>query len=523
MLSDGNKYIIHILVKGFKEDIKPVIIWLNELNTHIETFIKLIKAEEKTNGIEMVLGTFKGGLYSKHIEVAKLIGELYCKLFDGFWRLGVLEQAWTWFISGDGGLDGIVYLIQNYKDLIEISFELLISVGRGNLIELFTRHFRSLMESPAQYWSFILIFSQLLSTKMIKNKTENELEFEELIRCWIESACLQIEDNTKMSMKTTSISFLGEVWQLFPNAIQNNTEAIIKAFQYCVQSKSISFQIFALSIFFNLFDFFATNKIPYASLIYKTLISISSDKELSSDVREFIIANLKSQFITCLSIPVDPLVKQIKGYNAVSLLYSIVDIELYNVIIKSMKISVKNAIELLDIFAKIMLSDNLFMPQMKTLIMKVLSKFANHNQIHDFVKSFIKVVLSTLLRIMKSNYKNKSIKSKVKENPINSMREKIIIEVLQIIQVILRDDIENEMKTLVLNSYYKLRELYRINYLPLKDLLGLYGNVEEMLANCEEENKQKVVERNSSLVVEKQYKRNLVLNHYHEHSFKKEK
>lgn len=504
LLSDENRYVTHILVKGFKGEVKPVVAWLKELIAHVETIAKLIKAEEKTNVVEMMLSTFKGGLYSKHIEIVKLAGDLYCRLFAAFWPLQVLDQAWNWYISSHGGLDGTIYLIQNHREMLELGFELLTSVGKGNLIELFTKHFRNLIEDPVQYWDLILLFAQILSSKMDKCDEKENKELKELLKYWIESACLQIEDKAKASMKTISVTFLGEVWQLFPNVVEETPEAahgVMRAFHRCVLSKCAALQVFALSVLCGLLQFFAAHRIAHAPAVYKTLVSVLVEGEVSSSVREFVIANVKAQLVACSSMPVevimDPLVKQMKDTEVFSAVYNLADIEFFNVIVDNMKGNVRSGIELLDAFAKSMFNDSLFMEQTKTLFVKVLGKFASHSQVQEFAKTFVKVALSTLYSVVQANHRQRnSLQPKIKENPVSSMKEKIIIELLQIMQVLLRGNIESEMKVQSLLIYSRLRQLHRINYLPLKEVLSLYGDAEELLAGYEE--KCRVV-RNRSL------------------------
>lgn len=132
LLTEGSKYLSHIIIKGLKSDFKPVIAWLMEVYASSKHFSNLIKAEEQA-GIKMVLNSFKGGLYSKSKDVMIWTAKVYNKIIYDFRNLDLSKEVWEWFIGIEGGLEGFVYALNKEEEIVNDTLSIFINVAKENL------------------------------------------------------------------------------------------------------------------------------------------------------------------------------------------------------------------------------------------------------------------------------------------------------------------------------------------------------------------------------------------------------
>jgi len=179
-------------------------------------------------------------------------------------------------------------------------------------------------------------------------------------------------ENPKITQEHRSLvlSFLVETWFLEPKIVQgcqtpidglSLSEYSLKMLGKACRDKSISLRLSSLALVFKLLSHFAELKNPHAPLIYKSL-TFSLLENFSDDVtREFILSNLASIFETVPSIPVaiavEPLVKQMQNSSD---LLNVFDFEFLLTVAEHPKLQQTQAIQILDLMAKVYLSQPLW-------------------------------------------------------------------------------------------------------------------------------------------------------------------
>ena len=70
MLTNGSKYLAHVIAKGLVGDYNPIIGWYQELYANTSHIIKLLKTGDSSQVFPFLMNSFKPGLVSKNYEVA---------------------------------------------------------------------------------------------------------------------------------------------------------------------------------------------------------------------------------------------------------------------------------------------------------------------------------------------------------------------------------------------------------------------------------------------------------------------
>jgi len=516
LLTDSNKYLSHILVKGLKGDFDPVTAWLMEVYSWSKSFSNLIKIEEDNNSVNMVLNAFKGGLFSKQKDVAIWTAKIFTKLAYDFANTGLLRQAWEWYISVDGGLDGTIYFMQKHTEMEQIGLDLMINIGKGNLTELFTNYHKNLIKDPVIYWRTVLSFINPLSEVI---KTCNEQDKEELIKIlqyWLDSSCRNSDNDGRHTNdeRAVALNLLSEIWLSFPNIVEEKEELanhVMTMLKRGTRDKNITMQIFSLSHLFKLLETFAAQKNAHAPIIYKALTFSLVENHQFVQIREFILQNFRMLFISQPNIPVgiliDPLVRQIQLSENSTYFYNTSDFEFFNTIAENPKLNVKNSIQLLDVLAKIILSEPLFGESAKVPFLKMIHRFINETSIVDFAGKFVRVAISTLFGLMKRKAPLKSTKpvkkqqkfanhaaqlqaqaAEAEEDKMGDMECRVIIETLKDIQLLGEESLNDLLKGLILAANLKIKQMTKNDYEPLKELLIFYGDPDELIAQYDAEN-----------------------------------
>lgn len=82
LLTQGNKYLAHLIVKGLRADFKPILAWYKTINEHSEHLANLMTREEPNGSIKLVLSAFRPGFFTKNEAIAHACSELYSNLFE---------------------------------------------------------------------------------------------------------------------------------------------------------------------------------------------------------------------------------------------------------------------------------------------------------------------------------------------------------------------------------------------------------------------------------------------------------
>ena len=99
----------------------------------------------------------------------------------------------------------------------------------------------------------------------------------------------------------------------------------------------------------------------FAPIVFKNLANSLVENHEDSTIHEYLMKNLIKIFETIPSIPVsfvvDPLVKCIQEGDGTTYFYNTIDFDFFAAVAKHPKLHLRNALQLIDILAKIYLND----------------------------------------------------------------------------------------------------------------------------------------------------------------------
>lgn len=134
MLSNGNKYLAHVLVKGLKSEFQPVEKFLQDIYVNTKRLLVFVEVEEST--IPILLNTLKPALLSKSEEVSMWSCRILTKLIFDMANLELLAPAYDWFTSQMGGLYSAVMCLRRHSMLKDTIVGFMLQVSRYNLNDL---------------------------------------------------------------------------------------------------------------------------------------------------------------------------------------------------------------------------------------------------------------------------------------------------------------------------------------------------------------------------------------------------
>ena len=464
-MANSNKYISHILVKGLKNDFVSVLNWLKEIYSSLNAFASLIESEEESELMMMPLNVLKGGLYSRNKEIAITTAKIFTKLMDEFTSLETANQLWKWYITPNNGLDGTIHLLQTHNKP-KVAFELMASIGRNNLTEIFTER----CKGYKSYWSII----QSLILMFIKRLDKD------IITYWVNVARTETEVDCHM------LSVLCEIWLSLPQFIEKDAETAnhtLILLKRSARRGNWALQLFALGNMFRLLKVFALSKNHYAPIIYKAITFSLMENYQVLEIREFVISNFITLFNEHNKIPmvilVDPFIKQIQLSDSINFTYNTIDFKFFIKIIRDPKLNIKNVIQVLDIFARIVLNDTLFIGIAKDSFIEIIKKRMPDESIKDYIDKYVKVATLALYELAKNwllhnrSYSKKLHYENKKNEQVEDMKAKCIVEVLECINEYGDEETKSIFKEEITDIYKKVKRISKAEYKPLMTLINL--------------------------------------------------
>ncbi len=127
---------------------------------------------------------------------------------------------------------------------------------------------------------------------------------------------------------------------------------------------SVALKYSCFSFLFKLLENFALERHPYAPILYKTLTFTLIETHSDSSLRGYLLENFQNIFESFPNIPIaillEPLIKQIQVSEGKSYNLNVFDIKFLDACSGHPKLTVKVAIQLLDLVAKIYTSNLIF-------------------------------------------------------------------------------------------------------------------------------------------------------------------
>lgn len=134
-MTNNNKYLNHVIVKGMKGEYEPVVAWYQEVYANSKHLTNLIQNEEGTTALLMVLNILKIGLLSKNYDVAVWCCRLLAKMAYDFSNNDMIGPAWDWFINlNDGGIEPCLQCVKRHFESVDSVASVFVQFGRYNFL-----------------------------------------------------------------------------------------------------------------------------------------------------------------------------------------------------------------------------------------------------------------------------------------------------------------------------------------------------------------------------------------------------
>ena len=308
--------------------------------------------------------------------------------------------------------------------------------------------------------------------------------------------------------------FLCDIWIIYAEKIEANELApnvIITGLRKVSHDNKKSVQITAFTQLFRLLEAFAPIKNACAPAVYKALIICVIEHFTTPDVREYLLANFKSILSLQDTIPIDPLIepiiKQLQTIDASKVGLNIFDLDFLLSAAENPKLSLKNAVQLMDVFARMYLNDLIFAHLSIQGLIQILSANLEAEPVQEYTIKFVKIALALLFSSEKSKlskstaptrspYKQTGTKAaKVHDDDtLNAQKRALIIQIIKEIITFGNSRINAEVKTLLLHTYHQLSKELGIEHRGVLALLSLYGEARKIISEFQLELEKEKIE-----------------------------
>lgn len=448
-------------------------------------------------------------MVSKNQEVSRLALKLYQTLCQNLAGKQLLNPAWDWFINNNG-LYTTILGVKRHPELIQETVDFLKEIGKNHILELFTVSLKNIIDDEKQY---LFEITQLLEP-MVNSLGKEELKASGILDKWVDKALENSENSTFFDQKILALSFLVEVWLLFPETFESEEAKamnLINSFKKaCKDSKMTAFS--CISSLFRLLESFAKVKDPFAPIVYKILTFILIENSHIIEIRGLIMNNMIQILSDLESIPlsiiIEPWIKQIQvssnnpefvnGY-----IWNVIDFEFMKFLANQEKLSIKNGIQILDLLSKTFLNDHIYSPAAIDIMLTLISRFLKNETMQEFLSKLIKISLAIYFATEKKR-KTKKNKDKIKvskPNPssdelidsdlniIAGQKNALIVKFLKTVAEMKDESLNEKLKPLVAHTNLQLKKQLNMktNDKGMIDILGLWGNPDKLSAKYESE------------------------------------
>jgi len=516
-LTDGSKYLAHILIKGLKSDFQPVVTWLMEIMADSQHFSELIKSEPSNSN--MVFKALEGGLYSKNKDVVLWTLKVVAKLGFDFSSTELGENAWQWFTAKDGGLEGVIYSVKKMKELLPDACELMMNIGKGKLNELVKIHIKALFVEGKEYMQFLTAIMKPLSLIKMDESTKKELK--PVLEDLLETACAEVDSDGRHTPaeRCIALSLVSQLWLCFPYVFEGKDEVenyILNVLMRSTRDKCIALQYFSMALLFELLEEFGNEKRTFAPIIYKTLTFSLVELYTNVSVRQFVEGNLIEMYKQFPAMPMnvmlDPYAKQIQFQDYTKHDLNLCDFHFVYELLQHPKFPMKHAGQILDSLSQILYNDVVFSSTARNVILSAFNKADEpEGIIKDYILKFIKNSFNSIVASVKKSSKKKETTGQKKYHNVLAAREaeereielerqkailaKYVISVLAEIQALEDKDQNDLIFHQALATHYRMKSILKRSYDPIKRLLRKYGNPDEEITKFEQAQEQFIAEK----------------------------
>lgn len=99
LLTNNSRFFSLLIAKGLKGDFRPIWAFLKEMIDIAEYLVELSLADHSTGTLMRLLQSFKSGLISRDVEVARLACKFYSTVSHHLLDKAALDLAYAWLVN----------------------------------------------------------------------------------------------------------------------------------------------------------------------------------------------------------------------------------------------------------------------------------------------------------------------------------------------------------------------------------------------------------------------------------------
>lgn len=490
LLMQSGKYLTQILSKGLKGKIGPVLEWYDLLTQDAESLVELIEKERNSGALQVVLGSVKGGLMGKEFVVVQKCCD--CLVFIE----GLLAKkdinAWEWFSTEAYALSFKAYDVFK-EDVTTYILKLLIAFGRDNLKDVFGQMLLQNYPEPIQcfnvissFWGYITVDTQAYSS----------IQTQGLVDYWVELGLREAENesNTITPTKVSALGFLCDVWLKFAKYIEQHEDSansILTVIKRACREKSRMLKIICYGRLFLLLSEFSKYKNSYAPIIYKTLTFALVENYSNDRVREFLLNNFLYVMEEIPGLPIgvilEPYIKQ--GQVAQKPRYNTSDFDFYVAAARHPKLTVKDAILVIDNLGKIYFSDYIFANSAEIPLVLIFGRFIENKPIQEYMVKFLqlglKIIFSKLSPKPRIPARETLTKEEVEEEKVLSYYKKLVFSLTEKVIHLDNAEMNHDLKEVLIVGCLEVKAITGGVIKGMKMVLDLLGDSNTMIEKYE--------------------------------------
>ena len=487
LLTQNGKYLGHVIVKGLKGKHEPIINWFQEVFANLKHLVNLIEKEEVNGSVVLVLSSLKAGFLSKSLESALLCCRIFARLGLELLEKDMLPAAWDWFASGGGGIEVCLMACKRFGPKIKSQVVSVFSqFARDHYLELFSLQLRSYIPDPIHY---LTTMNEFLGPLVEMKVSREELISAGIAEYWVELGVREADpDSTRPSdIRLASVNFISDLWMKLPSVVESREEyanAILTVLKRGCRDTSRLLKFGCLAKLFHLLDSFTNERNSYAPIIYKTLTFSLLENYENSVEREFILQNFIITFNNISTIPVgillEPLVKQLQVSSSIQI--NTIDFDFFMCVARHPRLSVRNAVQTLDILGKIYINELEFSNSTSVPLLMIASRFIEAESVQEYLFRFGRYGF----KIVQQMAKQQKLARNSQANQTLLTQRNLMLGVVEKVLKLGNQELNQRLKTEMLKFN---KELKSDSQNALVKLLGHFGSPEELIQAFEEEQK----------------------------------
>ena len=487
LLTQGNKFLAHILVKGLKGNHEKVQNWYSLLISRFHKIKQLIQSEIEKGSLSLVLNAAKPGFISKQGKTIERCSDFISLVYL---EIDAKDQLWDWFCTDTVELCALAVKRSDEYTGSSIA-KVLLALRNEHLFDVVSEKLKKGLEAKE-----CLTVMQNLYTGLTrqKDKVRESGIVDFYLHYSLTGAELGLVDG-KNCFGLGKLNLLLCLWRDFYEDVSETSHEILIEVKRVMKDCSVHTKILILGQLFDLISLFASEQRESSGIILKTLIFSLIENYEHEHMREFMLQNFIVLMDSTESLPMaavlDPLLKQIQYFQSIR--FNVVDHEFFLTVARHPRTTLENIVILLDVLSKAFLEDLLFARACEFTLIHIISTFFSKNPVAEYTfklceLTFALVCANEVEKHAKADKKNLSkavSSSQVEANIAGIQRNRIIFD-LFIKLIKLRNPFLNEfVQKAALNSNWQVKKQTKANSKGFELLLSMLGDAEELIRSFE--------------------------------------